>query len=105
MWEKKIINILKRHWSTKPRTLCWQKILKKGLLISEDGASECASGDIEQVIITIFLNMIELHCIDDFLQKKIKNYDDFKYDVKWIQEIWKNKSKFKIVKDNIQNQI
>ena len=51
---KKVINILNTYWSTKPRKLCWKKLIQKGLHILAYGTNGCASGDIEQVIVKLF---------------------------------------------------
>ena len=55
--EKKIITFKNPYWFTKPTNLCWQKNLNKSLHILEANASECASDDIEQVIVKLLFRM------------------------------------------------
>ena len=51
--KKKIVDILKTYWSTKPSKFLFLFIFKfkKSLHVLEDGASDVRVGDIEQVIV------------------------------------------------------
>ena len=54
------MNILEAYWSTKSSNLYQQNQFQKILHILEDSESECASGDIEQVTVYLFLKYNEI---------------------------------------------
>ena len=49
--KKKIIDIIKKYWSTKSSKLWWQNNSKNSLHILEDEASGVQIGDTEQMIV------------------------------------------------------
>ena len=56
--ERKDLNLIIKHWSTKPSNVRWQKqSQKKCLQTVEDNASRSANGDIEQVIVKILFKI------------------------------------------------